>query len=247
LPQGSGNYATGIWTQSTSLISSTLAGQIASRQVLRYASYVLDSESGLYYCSARYYDSVTRQFTTADSAKADCEESAYQYCEGDPLERADASGLDSGTVSCKTKQFCADNQGDTWTAYFSATVYYNQDANNSNKWDFQFVAFGVNNIGPDDVALDATVDSGIWTKHGSHSRTRIAHMGATTVSGASAVDAKGNVSEDNQWNFSSYPEGWKKSFTGKKPPKKGPWSASWVRFTFKPDGGALKYLITKYI
>ncbi|HQF52651.1 MAG TPA: hypothetical protein PLE63_06930, partial [Thermoleophilia bacterium] len=56
LPQGEGNCATGIWTQGTSLITSTLAGQIAARQVLRYASYAYDAESGLYYCSARYYD-----------------------------------------------------------------------------------------------------------------------------------------------------------------------------------------------
>ena len=93
LPQGSGSYATGIWTQSTSLISSTLAGQIASQQVLRYASYVYDPESGLYYCSARYYDPSTRQWTTADSAKADGEESSYQYCEGDPAENSDPTGL----------------------------------------------------------------------------------------------------------------------------------------------------------
>ena len=92
LPQGSGTYATGIWTASTSLINSTLAGQIASEQVLRYASYVYDPESGLYYCSARYYDPATRQWTTADSAKADGEESAYQYCEGGPLAKVDATG-----------------------------------------------------------------------------------------------------------------------------------------------------------
>jgi RHS repeat-associated protein len=92
LPQGAGNYATGIWTQSTSLITSTLAGQIASRQILRYASYVYDSESGLYHCSARYYDSATRQWTTADSAKADGEESAYQYCGGNPITNVDPSG-----------------------------------------------------------------------------------------------------------------------------------------------------------
>ena len=92
LPQGSGNYATGIWTQSTSLITSTLAGQIASEQVLRYASYVYDPESGLYYCSARYYDATTRQWTTADSAKADGEESAYQYCAGEPIRDSDPSG-----------------------------------------------------------------------------------------------------------------------------------------------------------
>ncbi len=94
LPQGSGSCATGIWTASTSLISSTMAGQIASEQVLRYAGYVYDRESGLYYCSARYYDPATRQWTTADSAKADGEESAYQYCDGNPVERVDPSGCD---------------------------------------------------------------------------------------------------------------------------------------------------------
>jgi RHS repeat-associated protein len=93
MPQGSGSYATGIWTASTSLVGSTLAGQIASRQALRYASYVYDPESGLYYCSARYYDPGTRQWTTADSAKADGEESEYQYCRGDPIGKVDGSGL----------------------------------------------------------------------------------------------------------------------------------------------------------
>jgi RHS repeat-associated protein len=92
LPQGAGNYATGIWTQSTTLITSALAGQIASRQVLRYASYAWDSESALYYCSARYYDPATRQWTTGDPAKADGEESAYQYCGGEPVGGTDGSG-----------------------------------------------------------------------------------------------------------------------------------------------------------
>ena len=62
--------------------------------MLRYASYVYDPESGLYYCSARYYDPVTRQFTTSDSAKADGEQSVYQYCGGNPVERTDTSGLE---------------------------------------------------------------------------------------------------------------------------------------------------------
>ena len=57
-PQGSGNLATGIWTQSTALIDSTLAEAIASRQPLRYAGYFYDSESGLYYLSSRHYDPV---------------------------------------------------------------------------------------------------------------------------------------------------------------------------------------------
>ena len=92
-PVGGDNYATGVWTQATSLVTSTLAGQIASRQVLRYASYAYDTESGLYYCSARYYDPATRQWTTGDPAKADGEESAYQYCGGEPIGAADSNGV----------------------------------------------------------------------------------------------------------------------------------------------------------
>jgi len=92
LPQGEGSFATGVWTQSTTLVTSSLAGQIASRQILRYAGYAFDSESGLYYCSARYYDPATRQWTTGDPAKADGEESAYQYCSGDPVGMIDLVG-----------------------------------------------------------------------------------------------------------------------------------------------------------
>jgi RHS repeat-associated protein len=87
-----GPIASGTTTASTNLITSTLAANIASRQVLRYAFYAYDPESGLYYCSARYYDPTTRQWTTADSAKADGEESAYRYCMGQPATSVDPSG-----------------------------------------------------------------------------------------------------------------------------------------------------------
>ena len=85
--------ASGATTQGTNLVTSTLAGEIASRQILRYAGYAYDAESGLYYCSARYYDPATRQWTTGDPAKADGEESVYQYCEGCPATSRDPSGL----------------------------------------------------------------------------------------------------------------------------------------------------------
>jgi len=91
-PLGSGDHATGVWTQATTLIDATTAGLIADRQILRYAGYAYDAESGLYYCSARYYDPVTRQWTTKDEVKADGEESAYQYCSGDPIALVDGSG-----------------------------------------------------------------------------------------------------------------------------------------------------------
>jgi RHS repeat-associated protein len=91
-PQGNGNVATGIWSQSTGLITSQTAADIASRQVLRYASYCYDSESGMYYLSARYYDPVTRQFLSKDPAKDDGEASAYQYCRGNPVGDIDPTG-----------------------------------------------------------------------------------------------------------------------------------------------------------
>jgi RHS repeat-associated protein len=76
-----------------------LAGQrqhrsgIASRQPLRYASYTFDEQSGLYYCSQRYYDPAVAAFISKDPARADGEESAYQYCGGDPVGKTDPSGL----------------------------------------------------------------------------------------------------------------------------------------------------------
>ena len=91
--------------RSTSLISSTLANSIVAQQRLSYAGYVYDPESDLYYCSARYYDPATRQWTTADPAKADGEESAYQYCDGNPVTEVDPTG---GEV--------AGGGGTSWTA-----------------------------------------------------------------------------------------------------------------------------------
>jgi len=97
-PLGSGDHATGVWTQATTLIDATTAGLIADRQILRYAGYAYDAESGLYYCSARYYDPVTRQWTTKDEVKADGEESAYQYCGGVPVSQVDPSGFAAGNA-----------------------------------------------------------------------------------------------------------------------------------------------------
>jgi RHS repeat-associated protein len=91
-PQGTGNVATGIWSQATALITSTLATNIALRQPLRYAGYCYDQESGMYYLSSRHYDPKTRQFLSKDLVKADGEESAYQYCGGSPVGNVDASG-----------------------------------------------------------------------------------------------------------------------------------------------------------
>jgi RHS repeat-associated protein len=81
-------------TATTSAVpSATVVTDIATRQPLRYAGYCYDEHSKLYYLSARSYDPLTRQFISKDPAKADGEESAYQYCGGEPVGKVDPSGL----------------------------------------------------------------------------------------------------------------------------------------------------------
>ena len=86
-----GNPAAKLST-ATSLIGADVAAAICSGNVVRYAGYVYDQESGLYYLSARYYDPSTASFLTKDPANADGEESPYQYCGGDPVGKVDPSG-----------------------------------------------------------------------------------------------------------------------------------------------------------
>jgi RHS repeat-associated protein len=92
-PLGEGNVGTGIWTQGTTAITADLATTIAGRQVLRYAGYCYDSESGMYYLSARHYDPVSRQFLSKDLSRNDGEQSAYGYCLGNPVGLVDPTGL----------------------------------------------------------------------------------------------------------------------------------------------------------
>ncbi len=83
----------GIEKRMTGSISATLAAEIAAASPLRYAGYCYDAWSGDYYLQARYYDPATKQFLSKDPAEADGEESAYQYCGGDPIHRIDPTGL----------------------------------------------------------------------------------------------------------------------------------------------------------
>jgi RHS repeat-associated protein len=74
-------------------VSATTASRIATRQPLRYAGYSWDAYSKLYYCSQRYYDPSVAAFISKDPARADGEESAYQYCAGEPVGLRDETGL----------------------------------------------------------------------------------------------------------------------------------------------------------
>ncbi len=79
-------------------ITADVAAEITAHQPLRYAGYCYDSESETYYLSARQYDPATMQFLTKDPARADGEESAYQYCGGNPAAMVDPSGLTLQTI-----------------------------------------------------------------------------------------------------------------------------------------------------
>ena len=60
----------------------------------RFAGQYLDSESGLYYMRARYYDPSTEQFTSRDPLIAQTRQ-AYVYAADTPLDMADPSGQES--------------------------------------------------------------------------------------------------------------------------------------------------------
>ena len=70
------------------LVSSTGAASTN----LRFGGEYRDSESGLYYLRARYYDPATGQFLSRDPAVATTR-SPYAYLSGNPLDATDPSGL----------------------------------------------------------------------------------------------------------------------------------------------------------
>jgi len=107
-PTGTGNVSTGVWSKSTSLISAAVASAIANRQILRYASYAYDAESTLYYLSSRSYDPVTRQFLSKDLSRNDGEESAYQYCGGNPVAGVDPTGYRMDEFATSQERQAAD-------------------------------------------------------------------------------------------------------------------------------------------
>ena len=60
---------------------------------LMFGGQYLDTESGLYYLRARYYDAATGQFLTRDPQTAHTR-SPYAYAVGNPVSAVDPSGLD---------------------------------------------------------------------------------------------------------------------------------------------------------
>ena len=58
-----------------------------------YRNYYYDTETGLYYLKARYYDSTTGQFTQEDTVQDDnLQYNLYGYCSANPILYMDSSG-----------------------------------------------------------------------------------------------------------------------------------------------------------
>ena len=69
---------------------------LANRNPLRYRGYYLDTETGLYYLPARYYDPARARFLSVDPAAPSANDPAslnrYSYCFGDPVNWTDTTG-----------------------------------------------------------------------------------------------------------------------------------------------------------
>jgi len=107
-------------------VDATLAATIAEANVLRYAGYCYDEHSGMYYLSQRYYDPATCQFITKDPAKADGEESAYQYCGGEPVGKVDPSGKIAVRTQSSTYSVIEALWNAWWTTRSWSTYYYDR-------------------------------------------------------------------------------------------------------------------------
>ncbi len=72
---------------------------MAARNPLRYRGYYYDTETGMYYLPARYYEPRSARFLSVDPAPPKAGDpttlNAYSYCFGDPVNRWDPTGADS--------------------------------------------------------------------------------------------------------------------------------------------------------
>lgn len=80
---------------------------------LRYPGQYHDDETGLYYNGQRYYDPKLGRYTTPDPIGLAGGVNTYAYVEGDPVNKADPSGLMSSVdaVCLRDLQFCSEIMG----------------------------------------------------------------------------------------------------------------------------------------
>lgn len=77
-------------------ITGSMADTIGEENPFRYRGYYYDSESGLYYLNARYYDPMTHRFINPDSIIASNGDitsyNLFSYCSNNPVNFSDPTG-----------------------------------------------------------------------------------------------------------------------------------------------------------
>ena len=88
-------YTYDTWGKVTS-IGGSLSSTIGELNPFRYRGYYYDSETGLYYLNARYYDPEVGRFVSADSLMSTGQgvlgNNMYSYCLNNPVKHKDSNG-----------------------------------------------------------------------------------------------------------------------------------------------------------
>ena len=92
----------------------TLATTLGLDQPFRYRGYVYDTETGWYYLQSRYYSPETCRFISADvllsTGQGVLGHNSFAYCLGNPVNRVDAGGAASDTIT--SEGIDSDGDGD---------------------------------------------------------------------------------------------------------------------------------------
>jgi RHS repeat-associated protein len=93
-------YAYDAWGRPV-MAEGSMAATLGVDNPFRYRGYVWDGETGLFLASTRYYDPEWGRFINADillgKAGALLSHNLYAYCNNNPVNRSDPTGLSSGS------------------------------------------------------------------------------------------------------------------------------------------------------
>jgi RHS repeat-associated protein len=135
----------------------SLAGTLGKDNPFRYRGYVYDEETGYYYLRSRYYYSLWGRFLNADTllgnTGAVLSHNMFAYCNNNPVNRRDPSGLTSGSP------FEWDESPWYYSDVESLSQAYMIEINNGYKKNGEVSTQAVTGVGALYVpALDATLE-----------------------------------------------------------------------------------------